>query len=409
MNRRRKLKAVVRHEFLTIIRQPSFWISLVAFPLLAGLIVLIGALTDSSDKTDLNQTNEVNIVVVDSSRLINEQTLSEMNLSLADEADKASLEQSVKNGQIDGLIYYPSDLATTGRYQMYADDTDKDNSKLVNEIGRIALQQSILSSIPSNEVKELVLSGGEGSLQIYTKGEPQRTFPEYIVPGAFLVLFYIVLIFSVGYALTSVSEEKENRSIEMVLSYVKPQTLIVGKLFAIILVTLTQIVFIALMAAFAYLVARLMGNNLSLPLNISDLTFVPAEIFIGISFLVFGFIFFVGLMAMIGSIFPSSKEASGFSTVFYLLPAIPFWGINAITNEPDAMFTQILTYFPLSSPTTVLIRNASGNLSLTEGIISLAILVVSTIVIIGLAAKAFRMGTLEYSDRIKISSLLKKQ
>lgn len=409
MSKNHKLHAVIRHEFLTIIRQPSFWISLVAFPLVAGIILLIGTLTDSSDKSTVSTEDKSrNIVIIDNSDLINPDVASQYNIQLESADQKDALEESVRKGEVDGLIVYPQDLVNSGKYQLFADNTKKDNTDAVTELGRVILQQSLLTPLESDELAALAITGGEGSMQSYKDGESTREVSEYIVPGAFLVLFYIILIFSVGYALTSVSEEKENRSIEMVLSYVKPQTLILGKLFAIILVTLTQILFIALMAAVAYGIARSLGNDLSLPFNISDLTFVPEEILIGVAFLIFGFIFYVGLMAMIGAIFPSSKEASGFTTVFYLLPAVPFWGINAITNQPSSLFTQILTYFPLTSPTTALIRNAAGNLSLMEGLLSLSVLIIATFIIIGLAAKAFRLGTLEYSERIKLSLLFQK-
>lgn len=409
MKRNSKLHAVIRHEFLTIIKQPSFWIALVAFPLIAGIILLVGALTDSSDSTTLKEGDKGHsIVIIDNSNLISATIAEKYNVKLEGGNKEATLENSVRTGDLDGLIIYPQSLVNDGTYQVFTDSTTKNNADVVSELGRVILQQSLLKPLDSEKLTALALTGGQASVQNYKDGEPAREANEYIVPGAFLVLFYIVLVFSVGYALTSVSEEKENRSIEMVLSYVRPQTLIVGKLFAIILITLTQILFIAAMAAIAYGIARSLGNDLSLPFSVSDLTFVPIEILIGTGFLLFGFIFYVGLMAMIGAIFPSSKEASGFATIFYLLPAVPFWGMNAITNEPSSAFTQILTYFPLTSPTTVLTRNAAGNLSPLEGLLSLGILIVATLLIIGLAAKAFRLGTLEYSERIKLTRLFKK-
>lgn len=406
MAKNHKLRAVVRHEYLTIIKQPSFWISLIFVPALIGVIMLISILTDT--KKDVDPLKEkISVAVIDQSSLISQDIAKSYNLQPRPVADKTQLEQDVKNGKLDGLIVYPNDLQKSGKYELYSDNTDKDNGMVVSEIGRLVLQQSLLAPL-GTDVATLAVSGGEAKMTSYKNGEPAREIVEYVVPGAFLLLFYIVLIFSVSYALTSVSEEKENRSIEMVLSYVKPRTLILGKLFGIILVTLTQIALIALMAIAAYFVARAFGNELSLPIDFSQLTFVPFEIFIGVGFLVFGFIFYVALMAMIGAIFPSSKEAGGFSTVFFILPAVPFWGVDAILNQPSGVFTQVLTYFPLTSPTTVLFRNAVGNLGVVEGIVSLLILVVATFLTVILTAKAFRLGTLEYSERIKLSSLLKK-
>jgi len=402
-----KLKAVIRHEFLTIVKQPSFWISLFAMPLIIGVVIIIGMISNTSNTADKNDKN-LSISLIDKSGIILPSVAKANGFTIESPEKEGQLKAAVKSGAIDGLVVYPIDLEKTGAYQLFADNSDRDNGAIVTELGRSALQQSILAPLGSESLTKLATSGGQGDLDAFVDGEEPRQFIEYIVPGAFLLLFYTVLIFSVGYALTSVSEEKENRSIEMVLSYVKPRTLILGKLLGIILVTLAQIGIILVTAVIGLLVAKAMGNDLSLPFDLSQLTFVPFEVLIGVSFLIIGFIFYVALMAMIGAIFPSSKEAGSFSTVFFILPAVPFWGFDAITTQAHGLFTQILTYFPLTSPTTVLLRNAAGNLTAMEGLISLIILALTTAGTIILAAKAFKLGTLEFSERIKFSALFKK-
>lgn len=406
MTKNNKLRAVVRHEYTTIIKQPSFWISLIFVPALIAIIMVINILTDESKDVDPLK-EKLSAAIIDESGLIVKSTADTYGLQTKSISEKTNLKADVKNGKIDGLIVYPKDLQKTGKYELYSDNTDKDNGAIISQIGSTVLQQSLLQPLDS-QVAALAVSGGEGSLVSYKNGEPTRGPNEYVVPGAFLILFYIVLIFSVSYALTSVSEEKENRSIEMVLSYVRPRTLILGKLFGVILVTLTQIAIIALMGVAAYLSARMFGNELSLPIDFNQLSIVPFELLIGAGFLIVGFVFYVALMAMIGAIFPSSKEASGFSSVFFILPAVPFWGIDAILNQPTGMFTQLLTYFPLTSPTTVLLRNATGNLGVFEGILALTVLTIATCATVLITAKAFRLGTLEYSERIKLISLFKR-
>lgn len=404
MSMSHKLRAVIRHEYTTIVKQPSFWISLFAAPVLIALIIGIGIITDSSDKN--SAVEDVSIAVVDDSGVIDREVAESLRLDIKPANERAELLKGVQQGKLDGLVVYPENLQTSATYQVYSDNTDTDNGGAVSQLAKTALQQSLLSGLDSS-LASLAISGGQAELKTYKNGDPAREFIEQVVPGAFLILFYIILVFSVGYALYSVSEEKENRSIEMVLSYVKPQTLITGKLLGIILVTLTQIAILAALGAVAYFIAKAFGNELDIPFDVSDLTFVPMELFIGTGFLIVGFIFYVALMAMVGAIFPSSKEAGSFSSVFFILPAVPFWGIDAIINDPSSTFAQVLTYFPLTSPTTVLLRNAVGNLSPVEGLISLAVLMLATVVAIYLASKAFKLGTLEYSERIKFSSLLK--
>lgn len=408
MSKNNKLRAVIRHEFLAIIRQPSFWISLFSVPAILGVVTLIGVLTNQEKDTDPAKNN-LSVAVIDSSHVIKADAYKAYNLKQEQPSQQQKLQADVQSGKLDGLIVYPSDLVETGKYQLFADKTDNPEADaIVAQLGKTVLQQSLLAPLGSPQVATLAISGGQGEMQSFADGKPSRQINEFIVPGAFLIIFYIVLVFSVGYALTSVSEEKENRSIEMVLSYVKPRTLILGKLLAIIMVTFTQILIFIVMGIATYFILRAFGNDISLPFSISSLTFVPTEIIIGAGILVFGFIFYVALMAMIGAIFPSSKEANNFSAVFFILPAAPFWGINAIVAEEPNLFAQVLSYFPLTSPTTVLLRNTVGNLGFGEGLISLAILILAAAITILLAARAFRLGTLEYTDRVKFKSLFSK-
>jgi ABC-2 type transport system permease protein len=394
---------------MTIVKQPSFWIVLVSVPLMMATIVLISYFTNVSSNKDVDPNkNDLRIAMIDESGLISREMASAYKLDVKSGAALEKMTQDVKSGQLDGLIVYPDDLSKSGKYQVVADNTEDDNARIVTALAKILLQQSLLEPLKSQELATLALSGGESQVSSYKKGELTQGFASYIVPGSFLVIFYLVLVFAVGYALSSVSDEKENRSIEMVLSYVKPQTLILGKLVGVILVTLTQIAFFTVVGVIGYFIARALGNELSLPFSLSDVVFEPTAILFGLAFLVVGFIFYVSVMATIGAIFPSAKEASGFSTVFFILPAVPFWGSKALTSDPSSTFTQIVTYFPFSAPTASLLRNAAGNLTVTEGLISLVILILAAIGTILLAGKAFRLGTLEYNSRIKFADLFRR-
>lgn len=399
-----KLRAVIRHEYLTVLKQPSFWIALFAVPLLIAGVLLIGFLTDESN-TPQATPGELDIVLIDQAGIISEDTQKRAGIIVSNTPVNVAKEQ-VKAGKIDGLIVIPESILERGKYEVYADNTERTVVGTVSGVARTLVQQSLLSELTAEEA-QLAISGGNASVVSFKNGEPARELMEYIVPGVFVVVFYIVLVFSVGYALYSVSEEKENRSIEMVLSYVRPQTLILGKLIGIILITFTQIAILAVVAMTGYVIARLFGNELSLPFSIAELPIVPIELIIGFGFLGVGFMFFVALMAMVGAMFPSTKEASTFSSVFFILPAIPFWGIDAILNQPASVFTQILTYVPLTSPTTVLVRNAAGNIEPLEALLSLGVLFAATLLTVYLAAKAFKLGTLEFNERIKLRSLLK--
>ena len=70
---------------------------------------------------------------------------------------------------------------------------------------------------------------------------------------------------------------------------------------------------------------------------------------------------------------------------------------------------ECLSFFPLTAPVTLMIRNIFGTLSLNEALIGLAIVSICGIIAINLAVRIFRYGTLEYSKRLSLKTVLKSK
>jgi len=197
---------------------------------------------------------------------------------------------------------------------------------------------------------------------------------------------------------------------EMVLTYVEPRNLIIGKLLAVILVTLTQVLFFAVLAGVAYLIALSLGNSLSLPfgIDLQKIVFDPETVFFSIGFLVVGFLMFAGFMTATAAIAPSTKEANSFSSVFFLGAFVPFYMIFMILTDPENPITKFITFFPLTSPVVNLLRNTVGNIGTLEAALSLAVMTLFMVLSIWIAVRAFSRGALEFSSSLKLSALFKK-
>ena len=87
---------------------------------------------------------------------------------------------------------------------------------------------------------------------------------------------------------------------------------------------------------------------------------------------------------------------------------MPIYFAGAIFTGAKTIIVQILTFFPLSAPFTLLMRNTAGNLSIGEGLVGLIILIASTIILMLIAVRAFRFGVFEYSGRLSLKQVLAK-
>ena len=267
---------------------------MLALPLFIGVIFAISYFGNRSSEARINELAKdlKNVSIIDQSGLIREDVVKSAGLKLLPTSDKDTLREQVRNQKTEALIVYPSDIKESKKYEVYLSSDDFSKSSSVSSLGDSLLETSIFAPLGSTDIIALAKDGAEAKVTTYRDGRQTAGIYEYIVPGLIIVLFYIIFFFSVGYMLSSVGEEKENRSMEMVLTYVKSRTLIVGKLLAVILVTLTQILFFALLAGLGLLAFSAMGNQLALPagFDISQIVFDPLTIFFGLGFL-FGRLF----------------------------------------------------------------------------------------------------------------------
>ena len=407
-----KLSSVVRHEYLTIIKQPSFWIAMIAIPVLIGVVITLSVLGNQASEKRVEELSRdlKNVVIVDESGLVNEQVVAGAGLTMQAPEKASVLREEVRLGKREALVVYPTTLQKERTYRIYLSGNDLTKMGSVSTLADNLLKTSVFLPLKSPEIIALAQSGASSEITSYKDGEETAGFNEYVAPGIFVLLFYIIFAFSVSYMLTSVSEEKENRSMEMVLTYVKPRTLIVGKLLGVSLVTLTQVAFFAALAGIGFLVLQQAQGGVVLPMGIepSRIVFDFWPIFFGFAFLVVGFLMFAGFMTATAAAAPSSKEANNFSAVFYMGAFIPFYFIMLMVTSPDNPIVKFLTFFPLTSPTVTLVRNAVGNMSLMESWLALGAMALFMTISIWIAVKAFRLGALEFSQTIKLSKLFKR-
>jgi len=406
-----KLRSVIRHEYATVVKQKGFWAYMISMPVIFLLIFLLIGLAGRSDNTSIEKvTNDLKeVAVVDASGLVSEDLVRASGQVPFPASDYDSLRKEVEAGDRKGLIYYPADLLKTAQYDVYVSGVDFIFSTSVSEVGKGLLQGSLYAPIGSSEKILLAQQGAEAVTTTYANGTTSVGFTRFIVPGAITALFVIILMFSIGYILTSISDEKENRSMEMALTYLSPKTLIVGKLIAVVLITLTQLLFFATLAALTLLIA-VNTDFVKLPPNF-DITNLPVDlvsVLFGLGFLIVGFILFAACMALIAVLFPA-KQATNFSSLFYILPFVPSWFIWTVLTDPSNPVVQFITYFPITAPTTSLVRNTVGNISVGEATLSLSIMAATAFVVLWLVVKVFPKGALEFQNALSLRSIFSKK
>ncbi len=399
------LGTVFRFEFIRTLKKKSFWIMALSLPIMICLIFAISFFTSSATEkaAEATKNQKFSIKITDESGLINKELIKAFGATEA--TDKQAAIDETVGGKLDAYFYYPADLSSK-KIEIYARDVGLFDNGRYEGVAKVLLQQSVSTTVDSS-VMTILQDKLQLESKIYKEGKQFDGFKELIAPGLFLVLFYFMLATFGNQMLTSTTEEKENRIIEMVLTTIKAKTLIIGKILSLIALAFIQIFIMLVPIVIAFVFFR---DMLSLPnLDLSSIPLNPLRIAIGAGVFSFSFLMFTGILVAIGAIAPTAKEAGGFIGVFMVSIFAPLYAVTLFISAPNSPIVRFLTFFPLSAPIPLLLRNAVGNLSIGDSIIGIVILAVSAVFALSMAIRLFRYGVLEYSNMLKLNVIFGKK
>lgn len=396
---------VFRFEVIRTLKKKSFWIMSLSFPVIIGAIFgIIFFSNQATDKAAQDTKNQkFSLVVTDESGLINKQILQQLGAS--ESTDKQANIDKVTAGSLDAYFYYPKAVGKE-KVEVYAKDVGLFDNSRYEAVAKVILQQSVGPTI-NPQTTAILQDKVAFSATTYKDGKPFDGFKELIAPGIFLVLFYILISMFGSQMLTSTTEEKENRVTEMILTTIEAKTLIIGKIFSLITLAIMQIIIILVPIIIIY---ALFHNELLLPnLDLSNIPLNPMRIAIEAVIFMLSFLLFTGLLVAVGAVAPTAKEAGGFFGVVMMFIFGPLYAVSLFISAPDSPLVQFLSFFPLTAPIPLMLRNAVGNLTTADALIGMSILAVSAVIALAIAVRLFRFGVLEYSRRISLRVLFKKR
>lgn len=397
------LSTVIRFEIGRTLKKKSFWLAALAIPVIA---IFIGAIIYFSNKTTHEQSQNLakeqfSIGITDESHFILPQLLSAVHARTI--ATPQEGEQAVKSGQLDAYFYYPKDIRK-GTVSVHGKDVGLFKNGRYQDLAEQLLKQSAGAKTNPELLSVLQDSTKFNSTTYTADGQVDKGFLKVIAPGIFLVLFYFMIATFGNQILTSITEEKENRVIEMILATIKPTSLLVGKLFSLITLAFIQMFVILIPTIVGYFLFK---DQLALPnFDLSAIPLDPMAIGLGAAIFVVSFLLFTGILMTLGAAMPTAKEASGFMGAVFALVFGPLYAAPLFITSPDSVIVQILSYFPLTAPIPLLLRNAAGNLPLHEALISIGILLIATVVVISIGVRIFKFGALEYSRKLSIKEVI---
>lgn len=428
---------ITKREYLTQVKKKSFVIlTLLAPILMIGFGLLIAFMFKANESS-----NTFNVIDKSGLFIGNLKNDPKIKYVFVPEQNEKALTSTLKEMTgIEGLLIIPA--LKDNNFE----DLEKNAQLLLNKKIGYDTKMSVVSDlskiIKKEKIKTLGISEGQlvnldQNFDLKTKNVVDNKKSDSdldfgVKSGLSMVLMYAVFMFIIIYGvrvMRSVLEEKNNRVVEIIISSVKPFELMMGKILGVTLVAVTQfsvwitmsvIGALFLNTGFSAMKDQIPGGEKSSEMiqkfdvkqtagEIShillDLNF-PLIIFVFIVFFLLGYIFYSSMYAAIGSAVDNETETQQF-TLFAIIPLmIGMYGSFTIMNNPDGPLGFWLSIIPFTSPVAMIARIPFG-VPAWQIALSMTLLLASSLMMIYVAGKIYRVGILMYGNKASAKEIWK--
>ncbi|MCG3174695.1 MAG: hypothetical protein GMKNLPBB_02955 [Myxococcota bacterium] len=404
------IRAVAWFEFSRTIRRTGYWLSTIGFPLLVSVPPLMIFLTEGGAHiTRMAKEAPVpgRVVVLDESGVLGPWVARRGGadpvsasaaswMSLRDPRPRwpremrwvSTIEEGqkmVRDGEAEYFVHISRDFLISGSVSAYVHGQQSEGlrnrgdwieswmarayveDKVTPDVMKRLIQSASIRFVDLKEAKEVSL-----------KKKIQNS-----LLSTFVMVFFLLSIFSCsGYLLSALEEEKENRVFELLMTHVRAEELMWGKLLGLGAAGMLQVI---LWGAAGLAAATAFARGGFIP---------PMVLFFALPFFILGFFLYGGLMIGTGALGRTGRQSQQLAAMWAAVAVMPVILANPMVHHIQPLTARVMTYFPLTSPVSALSMWSEGHIESWELLLSLAILAASCHVVIRTAARLLRTAWL---------------
>jgi ABC-2 type transport system permease protein len=416
----RKLRLIVKREYLTRVKTKGFIIGTIIVPLIGvAFCLLIIFLVNHKP------TQSMRLVIVDNSgelaqpiahgldaKLENGQPEFDIVDTIVQPASpdsvQADLRTRINTGKLDAYLWIPRDPKESFELHM----RNPDNFSLIGPLSG-AVDQAVISrrlsdrGVHLDDIKTILQGTDLKLLKVSETGESVEKGQSIGIAIALVILLYTALLMYGIITMRSVLEEKTTRTMEVLISAVRPFELLTGKILGVAAAAFTQfaiwMISTALLFSYGALAAAGMGGGSAL-----SGVHVPASLVVWASVFFFGgYFLYSSMFAAIGAACSNDQDAQQLQWIAMAPLVFCMLIYSVVLNDPTSNVSVALSLVPFFAPVLMALRISLQTPPLWQIALSLALLFITTIGTIWASAKIYRVGILMYGKRPSIVEMFR--
>ena len=413
-----KTLLIIKREFLVRVKKKSFIIMTLLAPILMASLIIVPVLISETDQ----QKRLIGLYEINTNFSEDIKDSENIHFTLFDENQMNDFIKDPSKSNYYALLKIDENSFTIFSNQQIGLNLRK---SIENQLENISERNNLKSAGINIELIEQAQTDIKIETKIITSdGETESSSTEASIGIGFItgILIYMFIFMYGTMVMRGVIEEKTNRIVEVIISSVKPFQLMIGKIFGVALVGLTQFVLWVLLTILISTVAETLfidqaevTNNLnsvdqSVFLNeLSKLTGGIDLSLIFVSFIfyfLFGYLMYSALFAAVGSAVDAEADTQQFMLPITIPLIFSFILIQPIMDNPDGALAFWMSLVPLTSPIIMMARLPFG-VETWQLTLSMLLLIIGFIFTTFIAGKIYRTGILMYGKKISYKELWK--
>jgi ABC-2 type transport system permease protein len=305
---------------------------------------------------------------------------------------KAAAQSALEAGEIQAYYVLSQDYRSSGELTVVSMGGVKDSS-------RQQFYDFLSANLLRNTDPQVARRLTEGSEVIVQSPDGSRSVSsndwiEIFVPMIAGLAFMIIMFSTGGYLMQAVVEEKENRTMEVIITSVSPDQFMAGKIIGNTAIGLTMLLFWGLFVVVPILIGR---NYIKI---LQGIQILPQTVILLVFVMLPAFVMMAALMATIGATVTEAREGQQVVGFLSMPVWIPYILMVAIMGNPNSPLAVTLSLLPVTAPLTMLIRDGITILPTWQIALSAFIQIACAAGAIALAGRAFRVGMLQYGKKV---------
>jgi len=411
----RKVARVARWEFLSAVTRRTYIFAVVAMPAVYGMMLgaagLAGRMVARSENARpvavVDNARVIDFTVArkeaEGARAISDAAAPDAPLTLVEYRDVDRGLADMGTRKVAALFVLDADYLRTGHITSYSSDRGllslASQRRRRTQVGE-AIRASLIDRAMNGDHRVRAYAPAANVTRLHVDASGAVTPDEAsdnLFTGAFGVYFMLTMaiFFSAGFLQQATIEDRQNRMIEILMSSLDTDEILIGKMLGLSGAGLLQVAI--------YLTLLIVPGVLVL----SIVQISAGKLALSLVYFVLGYTIFASLMASTGMLGRTAQESAQLSAIWTLTAASPMFFLAAISASPNGLLSRGMSFFPLTGPVTMMMRLGTGDVPAIDVVISIAIGCAMIYVTLRAASKILRAASLMYGKRATLPELVR--